>query len=78
VLAEMLRGGRLAGAGLDVLERGTAVNPILRDLSNVMLLPHMGSATAEARIEMGEKLVYNIKMHEDGHRPPNVILPSMV
>ena len=78
VLAEMLRSGRLAGAGLDVLERGHGVNPILRDLDNVMLLPHMGSATQEARIEMGEKLVYNIKMFEDGHRPPNLILPSMI
>ncbi|PIB25026.1 D-glycerate dehydrogenase [Amylibacter kogurei] len=78
VLADMLKNGKLAGAGLDVLERGHEINPALRDLNNLMLLPHMGSATKEARQEMGEKLVYNIKMMEDGHRPPNLILPNMV
>ena len=77
-LTRMLRAGELAGAGLDVFENGTDVNPRLRDLDNVILLPHMASATSEARIEMGEKVILNIKTFEDGHRPPDRIVPSML
>ena len=55
-LTRMLRAGEIAGAGLDVYERGVEVNPRLRELKNVVLLPHMGSATLESRIEMGEKV----------------------
>ncbi len=76
-LTRMLRAGELAGAGLDVFEHGTEVNPRLRDLDNVMLLPHMASATEEARVEMGEKVIINIKTFADGHRPPDRIVPSM-
>lgn len=77
-LTRMLRAGEIAGAGLDVYEHGTDVNPRLRQMPNVVLLPHMGSATLEGRIEMGEKVIINIKTHEDGHRPPDLVVPSML
>ena len=77
-LTRMLRAGDLAGAGLDVYEHGTSVNPRLRELPNVVLLPHMGSATRESRIEMGEKVIINIKTFADGHRPPDQVVPSML
>ncbi|MCV6586555.1 MAG: D-glycerate dehydrogenase [Marinibacterium sp.] len=76
-LTRMIRAGDIAGAGLDVYEHGTEVNPRLRELPNVVLLPHMGSATAEGRAEMGEKVIINIKTFEDGHRPPDQVVPSM-
>jgi glyoxylate reductase len=77
-LTRMLRAGEIAGAGLDVYEHGTDVNPRLRELSNVVLLPHMGSATREGRLEMGEKVIINIKTFEDGHRPPDQVVPAML
>jgi glyoxylate reductase len=77
-LTRMLRAGEIAGAGLDVYERGTKVNPRLRELGNVVLLPHMSSATREGRIEMGEKVIINIKTFDDGHRPPDQVVPSML
>jgi glyoxylate reductase len=77
-LTRGLRGGEIAGAGLDVFERGRQINPRLRDLPNVVLLPHMGSATRESRVEMGEKVIINIKTFADGHRPPDLVLPSML
>ncbi len=77
-LTRMLRAGELAGAGLDVFERGHEINPRLKELPNVILLPHMGSATTEGRIEMGEKVLINIKTFADGHRPPDLVTPSMV
>jgi glyoxylate reductase len=77
-LTRQLRAGGLAGAGLDVYERGTAVNPELRGLPNVMLLPHMGSATVEGRLEMGEKVIINVKTFADGHRPPDQVVPGML
>ncbi len=77
-LTRMLRAGEIAGAGLDVFERGHEINPRLRELTNVVLLPHMGSATIEGRIEMGEKVIINIKTFADGHRPPDLVVPSMV
>jgi glyoxylate reductase len=77
-LTRMLRAGELQGAGLDVYEHGTDINPRLRELTNVVLLPHMGSATLEGRIEMGEKVIINIKTFEDGHRPPDQVVPSML
>ncbi|MCA0872292.1 D-glycerate dehydrogenase [Seohaeicola saemankumensis] len=77
-LTRMIRAGEIAGAGLDVYEHGTNVNPRLRQLPNVVLLPHMGSATLEGRIEMGEKVIINIKTFEDGHRPPDQVVPSML
>ncbi len=76
-LGKALRAGKIAGAGLDVFEREPAVDPSLMGLDNCMLLPHMGSATHEARIEMGEKVIINIKAFADGHKPPNRVLQSM-
>jgi len=77
-LTRALRAGELAGAGLDVYERGAEVNPRLREVPNVVLLPHMGSATIEGRIEMGEKVIINIKTFADGHRPPDQVVPGML
>jgi len=77
-LTRMLRAGEIAGAGLDVYEHGTQINPRLRDLVNVFLLPHMGSATVEGRIEMGEKVIINIKTFNDGHRPPDLVVPGVL
>ena len=77
-MVRMLRAGELGGAGLDVYEHGHDINPLLRDLPNVMLLPHMGSATFEGRMEMGEKVIINIKTFEDGHRPPDLVVPAML
>ncbi|HLQ20142.1 MAG TPA: D-glycerate dehydrogenase, partial [Tabrizicola sp.] len=76
-LTRALRAGELAGAGLDVYEHGTDINPRLVELPNVVLLPHMGSATIEGRIEMGEKVIINIKTFADGHRPPDQVVPGM-
>lgn len=77
-MTRMLRSGDIAGAGLDVYENGTNINPRLRELPNVVLLPHMGSATLESRLEMGEKVIINIKTFDDGHRPPDQVVPSML
>lgn len=77
-LIRQLESGELAGTGLDVFEHEPAVNPKLATMENVLLLPHMGSATIEGRIEMGEKVIVNIKTFMDGHRPPDRVLPSML
>ena len=73
-LTRMLIAGDIAGAGLDVFEHEPAVNPKLLKLDNVLLLPHMGSATIEGRIDMGEKVLVNIKTFADGHKPPDRVL----
>lgn len=75
-LTRALRAGELAGAGLDVYQRGADLNPRLRELPNVVCLPHMGSATIEGRIDMGEKVLINIKTFADGHRPPDQVVPG--
>ncbi len=77
-LIHMLEAGELAGAGLDVFEHEPAVDPRLLALKNVVLLPHMGSATLEGRVDMGEKVIINIKMWVDGHKPPDRVLPGML
>jgi len=77
-MTRMLRAGTLGGAGLDVFEHGHDINPGLRELPNVLLLPHMSSATVEGRLEMGEKVIVNIKTFLDGHRPPDQVVPSML
>ncbi|MBV7395188.1 2-hydroxyacid dehydrogenase [Mameliella sediminis] len=77
-LTRMLKAGQLAGAGLDVYEHGLAGNPDLRNMPNVVMLPHMGSATEEGRVEMGEKVIINIKTFDDGHRPPDQVVPAML
>ena len=73
-LTRMLVAGEIGGAGLDVFEHEPAVNPKLVALDNVVLLPHMGSATFEGRIDMGEKVLINIKTFIDGHNPPDRVL----
>ncbi len=77
-LAAMLAEGRLAGVGLDVYEHEPTVNPRLLKLPGAVLLPHLGSATLETRVEMGEKVIINIKAFMDGHRPPDRVLLSML
>jgi glyoxylate reductase len=77
-LANRLAEGALGGAGLDVYEHEPAINPKLFKLPNVVLSPHMGSATVEGRIEMGEKVIINIKTFLDGHKPPDRVIPSML
>ncbi|MGH6631320.1 MAG: 2-hydroxyacid dehydrogenase, partial [Burkholderiales bacterium] len=77
-LARMLEAGELGGAGLDVFEHEPAVNPRLLKAKKAVLLPHMGSATLEGRIDMGEKVIINIKTWVDGHKPPDRVLPSML
>ena len=74
-LARMLEAGELAGAGLDVFEHEPAVNPRLLKSPRTLLLPHMGSATIEGRVDMGEKVIINIKTFTDGHAPPDRVLP---
>jgi len=73
-LIDALSAGRIVGAGLDVFEQEPAVDPRLLALSNVVLLPHMGSATFEGRIATGEKTIANIRAWIDGHRPPDQVL----
>jgi glyoxylate reductase len=78
-LADLLEEGKLGGAGLDVFEHEPSVNPRflrLHEQGRALLLPHMGSATLESRIEMGEKVIINVKTFTDGHRPPDRVLPG--
>ncbi len=78
VLAQMLEKRELSGAGLDVFENEPAVNPKLLKAKNVVLLPHMGSATIEGRVDMGEKVIVNIRSYVDGHKPPDRVIPAML
>jgi glyoxylate reductase len=80
-LTRLIEAGEIAGAGLDVFEHEPAVNPKLVRLAKagkVTLLPHMGSATIEGRVEMGEKVIINIRAFLDNHKPPDRVLPSML
>ena len=80
-LIKLIEAGDIAGAGLDVYEHEPAVNPKLVRLARagkVVLLPHMGSATIEGRVEMGEKVIINIRTFLDSHKPPDRVLPSML
>jgi len=76
-LGDLIAAGRIAGAGLDVFEHEPAVDPRLIAADNVVLLPHLGSATIEGRREMGDKVAINIKAFVDGHTPPNRVLETM-
>ncbi len=78
-LTKLIETGDIGGAGLDVYEHEPAVNPKLLRLAKagkVTLLPHMGSATIEGRVEMGEKVMINIRTFLDGHKPPDRVLPG--
>jgi glyoxylate reductase len=80
-LARLIEAGEIAGAGLDVFEHEPAVSPKLVKLARagkVVLLPHLGSATLEGRVDMGEKVIINVRTFMDGHRPPDRVLPSML
>ncbi len=77
-LARMIEAGEIAGAALDVFENEPAINPKLLRSNNVVVLPHMGSATLEGRIDMGEKVIINIKTFLDGHAPPDRVHPAML
>ena len=77
-LVKGLVAGEIAGAGLDVYEHEPTLHPKLPTLPNVVLLPHLGSATIESRVDMGEKVIVNIKTFMDGHKPPDRVLPSML
>ncbi|MFA6114285.1 MAG: D-glycerate dehydrogenase [Sphingomonas sp.] len=77
-LIDALQHGRLAGAGLDVWKFEPEIDPRMLALPNVMLIPHMGSATYEGRMAMGEKVIANIRMWADGHRPPDQVLEGWV
>jgi lactate dehydrogenase-like 2-hydroxyacid dehydrogenase len=77
-LADLLAEGKIAGVGLDVFEFEPAINPKLLKQPNAVLLPHMGSATIEGRIDMGEKVIINIRTWMDGHRPPDRVIPAML
>lgn len=80
-LIRLVEEGKLAGAGLDVFEHEPSVNPKLLKLAKknkIVILPHMGSATIEGRIDMGEKVIINIRTFFDGHRPPDRVLPKNV
>lgn len=77
-LIDCLETGKIAGAALDVFENEPAIDPRLLALARAgkaVLVPHLGSATIEGRIEMGEKVIINIQVHADGHRPPDRVLP---
>jgi len=79
-LVKMLEDGEIGGAALDVYENEPAVNPKLVRLAKankVVLMPHMGSATLEGRVEMGEKVMINIRTFLDGHKPPDRVLPGV-
>jgi glyoxylate reductase len=73
-LADAIVAGRLAGAGLDVFEKEPRPNARLVSAPNVVLLPHMASSTIESRLEMGERVIINIKMFADGHKPPDRVI----
>ncbi len=73
-LIDALETGRIAGAGLDVYNHEPAVDPRFFSIPNVVLLPHLGSATYEGREASGERVIANIRIWSDGHRPPDQIL----
>ena len=77
-LVDALEAGRLAGAGLDVWEHEPRIDPRLLALPNVVMTPHMGSATLEGRQASGERVIQNIRMWADGHRPPDQVLDGWV
>lgn len=77
-LVDALEAGRLAGAGLDVWKHEPQIDPRLLALPNVVMLPHMGSATFEGRMATGDKVITNIRVWADGHRPPDQVLEGWV
>ena len=77
-LIELLEENKIAGVGLDVYEHEPTVSSALIDMPNVVLLPHIGSATIEGRHAMGDKVIINIQTFLDGHTPPDRVVPAML
>lgn len=77
-LADLLLAGEIGGAGLDVYEREPQIAPKLLKAKTAVLLPHMASATLEGRIDMGERVIINIKTFADGHKPPDRVLGELL
>ena len=77
-LIAALSAGRIGGAGLDVFAGEPNIDPRWLSLPNVVALPHMGSATVEGRETAGERIVANIRIWADGHRPPDQVLEGWV
>ena len=77
-LAEILKTRGIAGAGLDVYQNEPDIPDALKDLKNVVLLPHIGSATIEGRHAMGDKVIINIQAFLDGHTPPDRVVAAML
>ena len=77
-LAHALETGAIAGAGLDVYADEPSIPECLRARDNVVLLPHIGSATIEGRHAMGDKVIINIQTFLDGHTPPDRVLAAML
>ncbi|HEX8661683.1 MAG TPA: D-glycerate dehydrogenase [Brevundimonas sp.] len=77
-LAQAVAKGRIGGVGLDVFENEPLVHPGLLGHPNVVLLPHLGSATIEARQDMGDRVIANIQTFANGHRPPDRVIPAML
>ena len=77
-LADLLEDRKIAGAGLDVYENEPEITPKLMALDNVVLLPHIGSATIEGRLSMGDKVIINIQTFVDGHTPPDRVIEVMI
>jgi glyoxylate reductase len=77
-LAQAVADRRIAGVGLDVFENEPLIHPGLLGHANVVLLPHLGSATIEARQDMGDRVIANIQTFANGHRPPDRVIPAML
>jgi len=77
-LAEAVARRSLSGVGLDVYENEPVIHPGLIGLPNVVLLPHLGSATLEARQDMGDRVILNVMTYQNGHRPPDRVIPAML
>ena len=77
-LTELLAQGQIAGAGLDVYENEPDITSALMAMPNVVLLPHIGSATIEGRLSMGDKVIINIRTYIDGHSPPDRVIDGMI
>lgn len=77
-LANLLEAGKIAGAGLDVFEHEPTIHPKLLEMENVVILPHLGSATIEGRVAMGERVIVNVKSFIDGHKAPNRVLETLL
>ena len=77
-LSEVVARRGLAGVGLDVFENEPAIHPGLIGHPNVVLLPHLGSATLEARQDMGDRVILNVMTYQNQHRPPDRVIPAML